>query len=89
MIYKGQNNEYLQLEKIINYNSLAPKESVDNPLTLLWFEKDGTKITIDNISYVFNANQIICMTEFHIENGFKKNKLEKRNYWWRFRDISL
>lgn len=65
MVYKGQINEYLQLEKIHGNNCLVLKESIDSPLTFLWFENDGNEITIDNIRYSIKKNQIICLTEFH------------------------
>jgi AraC-like DNA-binding protein len=65
MIYKGQNAEYLQLENIHSNNCIRFKEPVESPLTFLWFENDNNKITIDNVGYTFNSNQIICLTEFH------------------------
>jgi len=65
MIYKGQNNEYLQLENIHSNNCIRFKEPVESPLTFLWFENDNNSISIDNVEYTFNSNQIICLTEFH------------------------
>lgn len=65
MIYKGLTNEYLQLENIHSNNCFVPKEATENSLTFLWFEDDNNNINIDNIDYVFNRNQIVCLTEFH------------------------
>jgi AraC family transcriptional regulator, transcriptional activator of pobA len=65
MIYKGHTNEYLQLETFHNNNCYTQGAPVENPLTFLWFEDDGNQITIDGIAYVFNKNQIVCLTEFH------------------------
>lgn len=65
MIYKGQTNEYLQLETIQSNNCFIQKENLESPLTFLWFEKDGNKVAIDGIEYIFNKNQIVSLTEFH------------------------
>lgn len=65
MLYKGQSNEYLQLEKIHSNNCYQIKEELENPLTFLWFDHNDSKITIDNVEYTFNRNQIVCLTEFH------------------------
>jgi AraC family transcriptional activator of pobA len=68
MIYKGRNNEYLQLENIHSDNCFVQNESIDNSLTFLWFEQDNNKITIDDIEYKFDQNQIVSLTEFHKVN---------------------
>lgn len=65
MIYKGKSNEYLQLESIHSHKCYAQKESIESPLIFLWFEKDSNIITIDNIEYQFNKNQMVCLTELH------------------------
>ena len=65
MIYKGETDEYLQLENIHCNDSFFQKELLASPLIFLWFEKDNNKITIDNIEYEFNKNEIISLTEFH------------------------
>jgi AraC family transcriptional regulator, transcriptional activator of pobA len=68
MIYKGQTAEYLQLVEINTNNCYTPKESIESPLTFLWFEKEGTTINIDGIDYTFTTNQIVCLTELHKVN---------------------
>jgi AraC family transcriptional regulator, transcriptional activator of pobA len=68
MIYKGQTSEYLQLETIHNNDCFVQKEPVESPLTFLWFEKYGNQVKIDGIGYIFNTNQIVCLTEFHQVN---------------------
>lgn len=65
MIYKGNNNEYLQLEKTHSANCYELKEELKSPLTFLWFQEDNSSITIDNNNYIFNTNEIVCLTEFH------------------------
>jgi AraC family transcriptional regulator, transcriptional activator of pobA len=74
MIYKGQADEYLQLKNIIGNDCYIQDEPVDSPLTFLWFEKDGNTLTIDNIEYVFDKNQIVCLTEFHYVDISKVSK---------------
>ncbi len=65
MIYKGKTTEYLQLENIHSNNCFVQKEVIESPLTFLWFERDGNKISIDGIEHTFNKNQIVSLTEFH------------------------
>ncbi len=65
MIYRGKTNEYLQLENIHSNNCYIQKEPIESPLTFLWFENDDNKLTIDNIEYTFNKNQIVSLTELH------------------------
>lgn len=65
MIFKGNTNEYLQIEQFHCNDGFAPKENLDSPLTFIWFEKDDQKITVDNIEYETSSNQIVCLTEFH------------------------
>ena len=65
MIFKGQNNEYLIVKEINSNACYLQKESLDNALTFLWFEKNDNMISIDGIDYSFEKNQIVCLTELH------------------------
>lgn len=65
MLYKGLHNAYLQLEKIQCNDGYQIKDELESPLTFLWFDQNNSKITIDDVEYIFNANQIVCLTEFH------------------------
>jgi len=65
MIYKSNNSEFLQLECINSTNCFHLKETIDDGLTLVWFEDDTTVLNIDNADYAFKANQVVCFTEFH------------------------
>lgn len=64
MIYYGPTNEYLKLEQVHSKECLEQKETLESPLTFLWFEKDE-KVTIDNIEHHIHQNEIVCLTEFH------------------------
>lgn len=68
MIFKGKTNEYLHLEDIRCNENINTQDELESPLTFLWFEKEGQKITIDAVEYVSKANQIFCLTEFHQVN---------------------
>ncbi len=65
MIYKGQANEYFQLENIENNNHFTPKALLESPLTFLWFEGDNNVVIIDGIEYRFSKNQVVSLTELH------------------------
>lgn len=65
MIFKGKNNEFLQLEKITPINQHLLLEKIDSGLSILWIKEDNTVLKIDNIQYTFHKNQIISLTEFH------------------------
>jgi AraC family transcriptional regulator, transcriptional activator of pobA len=65
MIYKGQTNEFLQLENIHSTNCFKQRDHIDSQLTFLWFDTDGNNIIIDGIERVFDTNDIVCLTEFH------------------------
>lgn len=65
MLYKGLHNAYLQLEKIQCNDGYQIKDELESPLTFLWFDQNNSKITIDDVEYIFNTNQMVCLTEFH------------------------
>lgn len=65
MIFKGRNSEYLIVKEINSNACYLQKESSDNALTFLWFEKNNNIINIDGIDYSFEKNQIVCLTELH------------------------
>ena len=65
MIFKGKTNEYLILKEINSNACYLQKESSDSALTFLWFEKDDNSIAIDDIDYLFQKNQMVCLTELH------------------------
>lgn len=65
MKFTGQNNEYIEIVDISKANARILNESKKSELSLVWFKADNNKINIDSIDYVFNANDIISLTEFH------------------------
>ncbi|RBP28497.1 AraC family transcriptional regulator [Oceanihabitans sediminis] len=65
MKFTGQNNEYIEIVSIDKTNAKLLNESKKSALCMVWFKEDGNKINIDAVDYVFNANEIISLTEFH------------------------
>lgn len=65
MEFKGNTHEYLRLEEITPNNCFIANEIIESGLTLLWTTAAGNRIKIDGKDYVFENNEIICLTEFH------------------------
>jgi AraC family transcriptional regulator, transcriptional activator of pobA len=65
MEFKGYTDEYLRLEEISAANCFILKEKVPSALTLLWMKDAQTVLSIDGREYRFEANQVVCLTEFH------------------------
>jgi AraC-like DNA-binding protein len=63
--FTGQNSEYIEIVEINKPNASILNKSKQSELSLIWFKTDNNKINIDAIDYVFNANDIISLTEFH------------------------
>ncbi len=68
MIFKGRTDECFQLENIHCTACYEKGAVLDSPLTMLWFEQDGQRITVDNVEYKSIKNQMVCLTEFHKVN---------------------
>lgn len=65
MEFKGNTNEYLRLECITSDNCFIVKEKIESSLSLLWMTDDGNHLRIDGKDYIFQKNEVICLTEFH------------------------
>ncbi|GGZ16141.1 transcriptional regulator [Echinicola pacifica] len=65
MIFRGDTGEYFQMEEIQCNNSLGLNESMEHPLSVLWFTEDHCKVTVDAVPYTFNKNTLLFLTEFH------------------------
>ncbi len=73
MLYQGQTNEFVEILAINNENASILEDAKESQLAILWFTSDDNQLTIDTVSYTFNTNQIVCLTEFH------KVKIEQIN----------
>lgn len=65
MKYTGSTGEYFEVQTISSDNCSPIKEQLNDTLRLLWFTSDNNAITIDAVPYVFNKNEIVCLTQFH------------------------
>ena len=65
MQYRGINQEYFEVNTVTSKNCYVLKEAKKSELSLLWFDSDDNRMIIYSISYNFNQNDIICLTEFH------------------------
>ena len=63
--FTGQANEYLELSTVEAPDSAALYASAGNSLTILWFETGENNLQIDGVTYPFQRNQVVCLTEFH------------------------
>lgn len=65
-LFEGKANEHLSLTHLNSGNADVIRERLGtSSLTVLWSIADGTKLTIDGLSYTMEKNQILCLTEFH------------------------
>jgi AraC family transcriptional activator of pobA len=76
MNYNGKNGEYFEVIDVVADNCDVLKASKPNELSLLWFNSDGNSLTIDSRPYIFNTNDIICVTEFYNIEVTKVNSLK-------------
>lgn len=74
MIFKGKNEEYLQLTNVDYQNCNILNEEVESALTLVWFVKGENVFNIDGQDFTFNKNQVITLTEF---NKIKIKKIDQ------------
>ncbi|MFK7799554.1 MAG: helix-turn-helix domain-containing protein [Aureispira sp.] len=71
MIYRGQNNEYLEVHDINAQAALELPKIGSSELSLLWFEAENQQLAIDAVNYSFGTHQVVFLTEFH-QVEFKK-----------------
>jgi len=65
MKYHGRTNEYFEVLDITQENCYRLKEMDDEQLSLLWFTTDDNVLVVDAVEHRWNANQVVCLTEFH------------------------
>ncbi len=69
MEFRGTNEEYLLLAEVTQSSCYLLKERIINSLSLLWISADNTRLMVDNKAYIFQKNDVVCLTEFHhVEN---------------------
>ena len=65
MKFVGKHNEYLEITEVTSANCDIVKTCGKSELSLLWFTSDDNHFLVDAVSYSFNTNDIISLTEFH------------------------
>jgi AraC family transcriptional regulator, transcriptional activator of pobA len=62
--YQGRHQELLMLEEVRGELPPPFTTSVTTGLTFVWFVKSQS-VKVDGLTYLFQADQILCLTEFH------------------------
>jgi AraC family transcriptional activator of pobA len=65
MIFKGLNNEFIELIDIEKDGSLTFDNTLSYPLTFVWLKGQLTEIDFEGINLTLNDNTILCLTSFH------------------------
>ena len=69
MIYKGPNQEYLEVADLSAERGDTLSEAGESELTLLWCTDDQNFLDIDDREYNLKKDQLIFLTEFHKLNA--------------------
>jgi len=62
----GSNSEYISLVSGENQSLNSLTKCKEDEFLLIWFKSNESRMKIDGKSYLFNNNEIICLTEYHI-----------------------
>lgn len=65
MIFRGLNNEFIELIDLRKGSSLTFDNTLSYPLTFVWLRGQVTEIDFEGINLTLNDNTIICLTSFH------------------------
>ena len=73
MIYKGQNDEFIELIDLQKGNSLSFDSTLSYPLTFVWIKGQTTEIHFEGMNLPLQDNTILCLTSF---NKIEFNSIE-------------
>ena len=65
MIYRGINNEFIELKEIKSDQELVFDQELNSPLLFVWIKEANTTIKYEGISLQVPKNTIVCLTKFH------------------------
>ncbi len=65
MKYIGRTNEYFEIINLTSFTQQALEKPDQDLLSFIWFEEDGSELTIDARCKKYYKNQIVCLTPFH------------------------
>lgn len=76
MIFHGKLSELLEVQQFKNLTTDCDlPRLLDGEFCLIWFCKDNNQMIIDTQSFVFNKDQIICLTSFNKVNEYSLNEI--------------
>ncbi len=81
MKFFGRNEEFFEVVEVDRSNAHILSETGQSELTLIWFDRDGSKLSIDGIPYTFKKDQLISLTQFQkVEyEAFESGKMIRFN----------
>ena len=65
MIYRGKNNEYIQLQNLNDREKIIFDTTLDSPLTIIWTKDENSLIEFEGETHSLTKNTIICLTKFY------------------------
>ncbi len=65
MKYLGRTDEYFEITDLDDASTILNNNTVKGLLTVIWFEDDNNRLTIDAQQYTFAKDEIITLTGFH------------------------
>lgn len=65
MIYKGNNNEYIQLQNLNDREKMLFDTTLDSPLTIIWTKDENSLIEFEGETHSLTKNTIIFLTKFY------------------------
>lgn len=65
MIYKGNNDEYLELSEQNNTNRILFDKELSYPLLMVWVKGENSEINFEGTTHQLENNTILCLTAFH------------------------
>ncbi|MET3046754.1 helix-turn-helix domain-containing protein [Flavobacterium covae] len=65
MIYRGLNDEYIELINLQKGSSLTFDDTSSYPLLFVWIKGNESEVSYEGIKLSLNNNTIFCLTAFH------------------------
>ncbi len=65
MLFHGSNDEYLEVRCLQTEDKRQLNHPIPGALSVVWFQGQQQSATIDAVTYDFEANDVVFLTEFH------------------------
>jgi len=81
MKYVGSTDEYFEILEANREHTSGLDKPIDGQLSVVWFQENGNKLTIDSVPKTFDKDEILCLTSLHkVEiNTLGKTKILRFN----------